>query len=220
MTAARRIVTNTVGWKLKKDGAEILLAEPRLWATLDYTTVSDPNVDGEMIFDARRDGTAHGMLVWFDATMAEGVGFSNAPGAAKPAKVYGRSFFPWPQPVELKEGDRIDARLEARLVGDDYVYRWETTIKSRGSEQVKACFNQSTFYGKSLSLNGLRKQGAAYVPELNPDGVMDHYILGQLGARTPLGEIAKQLAERFPHKFSRWQDALTRVGKLSGKYSR
>jgi protein arginine N-methyltransferase 1 len=219
MTAARRIVTNTIGWKIKKDGAEILLAEPRLWTTLDYATISDPNVAGEMGFDVTRDGTAHGMLVWFDATMAEGVGFSNAPGAAKPAKVYGRSFFPWPQPVELKEGDRIDARLEARLVGDNYVYRWETTIKSRDSERVKACFNQSTFYGESLSLNGLRKQGAAYVPELNPDGVMDHYILGRLGARTPLGEIAKQLAERFPNKFSRWQDALTHVGKLSRKYS-
>ncbi|HEY6402771.1 MAG TPA: 50S ribosomal protein L11 methyltransferase [Blastocatellia bacterium] len=219
MTAARRIVTNTAGWKLKKDDAEILLAEPRLWATLDYTTVSDPDVTGEMIFDVRRDGRAHGMLVWFDATMAEGVGFSNAPGAANPAKIYGRSFFPWPQPVELKEGDRIDARLEARLVGDNYIYRWETTVKSGNSRQVKASFNQSTFYGQSLSISGLRKQGAAYVPELNPDGVMDHYILGQLGARTPLGEIAKQLAERFPHKFSRWQDALTRVGKLSGKYS-
>jgi hypothetical protein len=119
----------------------------------------------------------------------------------------------------LKEGDRIGARLEARLVGENYVYRRGTTIKSRDSEQVKACFNQFTFYGESLSLNGLRKQGAAYVPELNPDGAMDHYILGQLGARTPLGEIAKQLAERFPHKFSRWQDALAHVGKLSRKYS-
>jgi type I protein arginine methyltransferase len=219
MTAARRIVANTIGWKIKKDGPEILLAEPRLWATLDYTIVSDPNVAGEMIFDVSRDGTAHGMLVWFDATMAEGVGFSNAPGAAKPAKVYGRSFFPWPQPVELKVGDQIDARLEARLVGDDYFYRWETTIKSRDSEQVKASFKQSTFYGESLSLNGLRKRSAAYVPELNVDGVMDHYILSQLGARTRLGEIAIQLAERFPDKFSRWQDALTRVGKLASKYS-
>jgi protein arginine N-methyltransferase 1 len=219
MTAARRIVTNTTGWKLKEKGAEILLADPRLWATLDYATVSDPNVAGEMGFDVARDGTGHGALVWFDAIMAEGVGFSNAPGVENPAKVYGRSFFPWPQPVELNEGDRIDMRLEARLVGDDYVYRWETTVRSRNSEQVKASFKQSTFYGESLSLNGLRKRSAAYVPELNADGVMDHYILNRLGARTPLGEIAIQLAERFPDKFSRRQDALTRVGKLASKYS-
>src|SRR5215471_13000522 len=166
MSAARRIVTNTAGWGLKKDSAEILLAEPRLWATLDYTTISDPNVAGEMSFDVARDGTAHGMLAWFNAMVADGIGFSNAPGADNHAKVYGRSFFPWPQPVELKEGDRINARLEARLVGDQYVYRWETTVRSRNSEQVKASFKQSTFYGESPSLNDLRKQGASYVPEL------------------------------------------------------
>lgn len=219
MTAARRIVTNTIGWKIRKDSAEILLAEPRLWATLDYTTISNPNVAGEMSFEVSRDGTAHGTLVWFDATMAEGVGFSNAPGVDNHAKVYGRGFFPWPQPVELKGGDQVNVRLEARLVADNYVYRWETTIKSRNSEQVKAGFNQSTFYGELLSMDGLRKQNDAYVPELNPDGIMDHYILSQLGDRRPLGEIAKQLAQRFPDKFSRWQDALTRVGKLAGKYS-
>jgi type I protein arginine methyltransferase len=219
MTAASRIVTSTTGWRLKKDGAEILLAEPRLWATLDYASVSDPNVAGEMSFDVMRDGTAHGMLAWFNATVADGIGFSNAPGADNPAKVYGRSFFPWPRPVELNEGDRIDARLEARLVGAHYVYRWETTVRSRNSAQVKASFKQSTFHGESLSLNGLRKRSAAYVPELNADGVMDHYILSQLGARTPLGEIAKRLAERFPDKFSRWRDALTRVGKLASRYS-
>jgi len=221
MTAARRIVTNTTGWKVKEDGSEILLAKPLLWATLDYAVISDPNVAGEMSFDVIRDGTAHGTLVWFDATMAEGVGFSNAPGAENPAKVYGRSFFPWSRPVELKEGDQVNVRLEARLVGGDYVYRWETTIRSSSEpRQIKARFNQSTFYGEPLSLSGLRKKSDAYVPELNLDGVMDQYILSQMGAGTPLGEIAKRLAERFPDKFTRWQDALTRVGELARKYSK
>src|SRR5215813_2945484 len=85
MTAARRVVTNTTGWKVRKDDSEILVAKPRLWTTLDYSSISDPNVDGEMSFDVTRDGKAHGMLIWFDATMADGVGFSNAPGAENPA---------------------------------------------------------------------------------------------------------------------------------------
>lgn len=221
MTAARRIVTNTTGWGVKKVTPGILLADPRLWATLDYSTISDPNVIGEMSFTVTRDGTAHGMLIWFDATMAEGVRFSNAPGAENPAKVYGRSFFPWSHPVELKEGDQVNARIEARLISDDYVYRWETTIRSkREPQQVKAHFNQSTFYGEPLSLSRLRKQSDAYIPELNPEGLMDHYILSQMTNQTPLGEIAKQLAERFPDKFARWQDALTRVGELARKYSK
>src|SRR5215470_5091059 len=219
MTAARRIVTNSTGWRIKNVLPEIMLAEPRLWATLDYSTVSDPNVAGEMSFNVIRDGTAHGMLVWFDATVAEGLCFSNAPGVENPAKVYGKSFFPWSSPVELNDGDQVNVRLEARLVGDDYIYRWDTTIRSSAEPQrIKAHFNQSTFYGETLSLSGLRKQSDAYIPELNPEGLMDHYILGQMSARTPLGEIAKQLAERFPDKFTRWQDALTRVGELVMKY--
>jgi protein arginine N-methyltransferase 1 len=160
------------------------------------------------------------MLIWFDATMAEGVGFSNEPGAENPSQVYGRSFFPWTQPVPLKEGDRLDLRLEARLVGADYVYRWETTVGSAAEpRQIKAHFNQSTFYGQPLSLTGLRKQSDAYIPELNPEGRIDHYILSHMTGQTPLGVIAKQLAERFPEKFTRWQDALTRVGELARKYS-
>jgi protein arginine N-methyltransferase 1 len=221
MAAARRIVTNTIGWKIRKDSAEILLTKPRLWATLDYTTISDPNVAGEMSFDVNRPGTAHGMLIWFDATTAEGVGFSNAPGVVNPAKVYGRSFFPWPHPVELKQADWVNVRLEARLVANDYNYRWETTIGSSAESQpIKAHFNQSTFYGETLSFGGLRKRRDSYIPELNPEGLVDHYILSRMSARAPLGEISKQLAERFPDKFARWQDALTRVGELARKYSK
>jgi len=221
MTAARRIVTNTAGWKIENVTPEILLAAPQLLVTLDYTTIHDPNVAGALNFTVNRDGTAHGLLIWFDAMMAEGVGFSNAPDSKNPAKVYGRSFFPWTRPVELKEGDQVNVRLEAKLVGDDYIYRWETTIKApKNPQQIKAHFNQSTFYGEPLSLSSLRKQSDAYIPELNPEGLIDHYILSQMTSQAPLGEIAKQLAERFPDKFARWQDALTRVGELARKYSK
>jgi predicted RNA methylase len=220
MTAARRIVTNTTGWRIKQATPEILLAEPQLWATLDYSTVSDPNVAGQTTFTAMRDGIAHGLLVWFDATLAKGIGFSNAPGVENPTKVYGNSFFPWSSPVELGAGDQINVRLEARLVGADYVYLWETTIISAAEpHQIKTHFKQSTFYGAPLSLSSLHKQSDAFIPELNSEGLMDHYILSQMSSRTPLGAIAKQLAERFPDKFTRWQDALTRVGELAGKYS-
>ncbi|MCG3160725.1 MAG: Ribosomal protein L11 methyltransferase [Acidobacteria bacterium] len=221
MMAAERIVTNTTGWSIKDVTPEILFAGPQLWATLDYSTISDPNAFGEMSFTVTRDGMAHGLLIWFDATLAEGLRFSNAPGVENPTKVYGRSFFPWSHPVELQEGDQVNVRLEARLVSDDYIYRWETTIKSKQEPQrIKAHFNQSTFYGAPLSLASLRKQSDAYIPELNPEGLIDHYILSQMTSQTPLGEIAEQLIERFPGKFARRQDALTRVGELAVKYSK
>jgi protein arginine N-methyltransferase 1 len=221
MTAARRIVTNTAGWRLKNVSSNILFAEPQLWARLDYRTLDDPDVCGKSNFTVYHDGVAHGLLVWFDATLIDGVGFSNAPGAESAAKVYGRSFFPFSSPIELNAGDQVNVRFEARLVSDDYIYRWETTVtSSREPQRTKAQFNQSTFFGQALSPDSLRKQSNAYTPELNLDGQIDHYILSQMTNQTPLGEIAKPLAERFPDKFARWQDALTRVGELARKYSK
>lgn len=54
---------------------------------------------------AIRAGTAHGICVWFDTTLVEGVQFSNPPSA--PALVYGHAFFPGPEPVALEDGDTI-----------------------------------------------------------------------------------------------------------------
>ena len=35
-----------------------------------------------------------------------------------------------------------------------------------------------------------------------------------------LDDIARRVLDRFPTRFAKWQDALTRVGELSEKYSR
>ena len=87
--------------------------------------------------------------MWFDSELAEGIGFSNHPAA--PEMIYGIGFFPFSQPVEVLEGERITLRLAADLVNDGYVWRWDTEVLG------KASFKQSTFYGVPLSTNQLRK---------------------------------------------------------------
>jgi hypothetical protein len=84
---------------------------------------------------------------------------------------------------------------------------------------VKADFRQSTFYGVPLSPAQLRKQAHDHIPSLNEDGRIDQFILAQMDAQTSLDEIAHQLLAHFPSRFARWQDALTRAGDLSKKYS-
>jgi hypothetical protein len=68
--------------------------------------------------------------------------------------IYGQGFFPFSQPVAVSEGDRIDLRLAANFVQDNYVWRWDTEF--RDQERVKASFKQSTFYGAPLSTAQLR----------------------------------------------------------------
>ena len=83
-----------------------------------------------------------------------------------------------------------------------------------------ARFRQSDFFAAPLSLARLRKHAADHMPDLDDEGRIDHLVLGLMQERKSLGDIARDLVARFPHRFARWQDALTRVGELSSRYSR
>jgi protein arginine N-methyltransferase 1 len=196
-----------------------LLAAPRPWASLDYTTLEGANVRGEATWTAERAGTGHGLLLWFDAALVEGVGYSNAPG--QPEVIYGQGFFPWVHPVPLAAGDLIEVTLLANLTGSDYVWLWASLVRADGpGGLVKADFHQSTFFGASLDAGQLRKRAAEHRADLNEDGRIDRFILEHMDAATPAGDIAHKVRERFGRHFPTWQDALTRVGDVAERYSR
>jgi protein arginine N-methyltransferase 1 len=147
LAAGRRLVMNT--WRKSRIKPEQLLTEPVCWNTLDYYEVNSPDVEAEISWNAARKGTAHGVAVWFDSELADGIRFSNHPAA--PETIYGIGFFPFSQPVELLEGELITLRLAADLVNEGYVWRWDTEVPG------KASFKQSTFFGVPLSTSRLRK---------------------------------------------------------------
>jgi hypothetical protein len=65
----------------------------------------------------------------------------------------------------------------------------------------------------------LRKLADTHVPALTKDGEVDRFILERMNGERSLGEIARQVVDRFPEWFNSWRGALTRVGELSRKYS-
>lgn len=217
MSAARQIVVNnwSKGWVAPAQ----LLTTPQTWGTLDYSTIESPDISAELSWTVARSGTGYGVSIWFDAMLAEGVSFSTAPGM--PELVYGNAFLPWLKPVFLEVGDTISLNLQANLVGNDYVWRWNSWVFHQGdSSQVKANFQQSTFFATPLSPLQLRKSSSAYLPSLNEDGEIDRLILKLMGEGIMLGDIASQVQEKFPTCFANWQDALTRVGNLAQRYSK
>jgi len=216
MRAGHRIVVNS--WRRARVEPDQLLCEPQRWATLDYTSITDPNVSNTLTWTADRCGTGHGLGVWFDTELIDAIGFSNAPG--QPELIYGMAFFPWQDAVAIEPGDQITVVLEANLVGDDYIWRWNTQVLGRGSESpLKADFKQSTFFGAPLSPESLRKRADRYVPALNENGEIDRLILDLMADGLSLGDIAAQVSQRFVHRFDTWNAALTRVSDLSEKYS-
>jgi protein arginine N-methyltransferase 1 len=120
----------------------------------------------------------------------------------------------------LAVGDTVNVYLEANLVGDDYLWRWNTRVLDQGQpDQVKADFRQSSFFSVPLSPLKLRKKASNYVPKLNEDGKIDRTILDLLNSDVSLGEIASRLLTQFPSRFPKWENALAHVGELSEKYS-
>jgi SAM-dependent methyltransferase len=216
LSAALRVVTNT--WRKARIKPDELLAQPVCWATLDYYEVESPDIRAEISWLAARPGTAHGFSVWFDSELADGIGFSNRPGA--PELIYGSALFPFSEAVDVAAGDRIDVSIRADLIGEDYVWRWNTIIFARGeSTHPKATFRQSTFFGVPLSPEQLRKQAAGYVPRLNQRGQTRSHILQLMNGENSLEDIALRLVERFPKRYADWKEALNDVSAVAREFS-
>ena len=217
LTAARQLVVNSTQ-KARVSPAQ-LLTEHRLWATLDYGSVEDPDVLGNLEWRVERAGTGHGILVWFDAELVEGVEFSNAPSA--PETIYGSLFLPWTQPVPLALGQAVGISLEAKLVENDYVWRWTTRIEPlRGSGAPILHFEQSQLTGEVLSVVQLHRIAADHVPHLSEEGRLCRRTLELMDGKVSLEEIANRLATEFPQRFPSLQQALSYAGGLSQEYSR
>jgi len=208
-SAARRSAVNT--WSRARIGAGQLLAPGERWARLDYRTLRDADVSGAMEWRAARAGTAHGVALWFDAELAEGIGFASGPEG--PETIYGTAFLPWPRPVPLAEGDAVRVELQARLTGTDYVWAWNTEVRRADGSATQ--FRQSTLLSQPFSREMLRRRAHHHRPVLGEEGRIDHAVLGMMDGRTSLEEIARELRRAFPERFPTWEQALSRAGRLS-----
>jgi type I protein arginine methyltransferase len=193
-----------------------LLTGTEDWGVLDYTTGAAADVSAEVNFCAEREGTGHGVCVWFETKLFEGIGYSAGPGTST---VHGQRFLPWLEPVALKEGEGIQVAIKANLVGRDYVWQWETKIPA-SSRRGQIHFRQSTFQGANYSLQDIRRTAADYVPVLSEASKADLWMMERMNGSASLQEIAKSTAERFPRVFPSWQEAFRRVADLSSEFSR
>lgn len=217
LSPALRIIVNGV-YRFVPTPTE-LLSHPVLWATLNYSRIEDPDVEGELTWAVQRDGTGHGIVIWFDADLAPGVEFSNGPGT--PVTIYGSLFLPWERPVSLTAGQTVSVDLRAKLMENDYFWRWQTRIETADRPgEIAAQFDQSQLKGTVLSPLRLRKSASDYVPQLSQDGVARRRALELMDGKASLEEISRRLTEEFPGQFTRWSQALNFVGSISKDNSR
>jgi protein arginine N-methyltransferase 1 len=185
---------------------------------LDYERIESPDFEGAVANRTTRDGVASGLVAWFSTKLHGNIGFSNAPG--NPKAIYGMMYFPLSSPIEVCAGDSVQMKLRATLTALDYIWQWDTRITSgENPATVKAALQQSSFFAQPISTARLRKNADRYIPALNLQGEIDGLVLDGIRQRLSVGEIARQIADRYPQKFTTWQSALAHVGKLTERYS-
>jgi type I protein arginine methyltransferase len=215
LSYARQYVTNT--WRKLRVNSEQLLPPPVQWCVVDYSRLESPDMVGEISWTIAKASTAHGLAIWFDSELINGIGFSNHP--ANNELIYGNAFFPFTKPIHFAAGDNVRVKLRARLIGEDYVWTWDTRVFSQGeTTKTKEEFQQSTFFGVPLSIKQLHKRSADFVPTLNDDGETTAKVLGLMNGRTSLQEIADCLARTFPKRYPSSELAFAKAAELSLKY--
>jgi type I protein arginine methyltransferase len=213
LTASLRAALND--WEKTRFAPEQLLAQPQVLATLDYRTLTSSSVDATLSWTVERESSGHGLAVWFDARLLDGIGFSTAPHA--PLTIYSQGYFPWLRPVALRPGDRVSARMTAHLVSNEYVWGWETRVEGRDGSMEH--FKQSTMLARMLSPELLRLHAHDHRPVLADEGRVARLVLERMDGSVTVGEIATELQLRFPGRFAGWKEALSYVGELSEAYS-
>jgi type I protein arginine methyltransferase len=197
--------------------SEQLFTEPKNWHTLDYMAGAAPRAASSLSLRATRTGTAHGLCLWFETQLLGDIGYSSGPGGS--ATIYGQAFLPWLAPVTVAEGQKIQVELRADLVGQDYVWSWDTKLFA-DNEAPTNHFQQCTFQGASFSARFLRCRAADFVPELSGEGQADCWLLQAMDGNSTMQQIADSAAERFPQRFPAACDAFLRAAELAEKLSR
>jgi protein arginine N-methyltransferase 1 len=197
-----------------------LLMEPQILTVLDYASIENSAITPSRITQkATRGGTAHGLLLWFDGELAEGIRVFNGPGAEKVAKVYGCGFFPLLEPVSIDQGDTINLIVGANLDDDHYEWRWHTRIQAGDNPQaIKANFEQSTDLDNTMENALLHERILNSRPSLSVAGEIDHFILGEMDGSHTVDQIARGVQAKYPQRFKTDREAHLYVNGLSQEY--
>jgi protein arginine N-methyltransferase 1 len=194
-----------------------LRSAPSVLAVIDYRSITEPNLDVPVRLEATSSGPVHGLLVWFDAEIAEGLGYSNAPG--QPELVYGQLFLPLAGSPRMAEGERIEARVRANLIDDEYYWTWDWQIHDAAGQPRGTPMRQSTFLSQLHAPKALANASNQHVPQLGAQLLLDRDCLALVGEGRTLDAIATILQQRHPKHLPTYKAALDHAAKCLGRYS-
>src|SRR5262249_9176457 len=113
-------------------------------------------------------------------------------------------------------GDHANLRLSAQLIGQDYVWRWQTTV--RRGHSILAEWDQSNFLAEPRGMDRLRRSTRTARPKLNDAAKVLPFVLRHLDGHTPLEAIANRIQRAFPNHFPSSSEAFERVSVIAADH--
>lgn len=190
---------------------EAVAATPRVVADLDYCTVEHADLLVRLRFDDPDGREVHGLVLWFDSHLGDDIELPSGPG--DPRVAYGQLLLPFTTPVHgVDLGAGLQVVVRATPVEAGYVWSWAVTA---GEVRTR----QSTFNQGLLTAADVHRRRESHVPKLTNRAAVDAAIITGLDGATSLGEVARDVARRFPQRYPRWEDALGDVADVAARYS-
>ena len=199
------------GWFRARVTGQQLLSESSPLVTLDYERTAPPlHVSWNAC--ATRDGTAHGILLWFDTDLTASISLSNAPDA--PPALYGQAFFPFRPAITLHRGESLRLELRAVRSGDDYAWSWSARAEDGRSAR------HTTLLALPLDPAALVLRAERSAPRRSSEGEVLRTLLDAADGRATFGDLARLLHERFAARFPTMQSALDYVTSVDDLWAR
>jgi protein arginine N-methyltransferase 1 len=215
IASALRFVQNE--WHQHRAQPDDLRTRPIELATIDYARTTG-RVAGSARWTIEQSCRVHGVLVWFDAELGDGVTLSNSPGSA--ATVHGQALFPWPEATDLGAGDAVSVDLRADPVSTDHVWSWNTRVTDRFGRERMTC-RQNDFAARPLNRATLQRRDVhAQRRGLSHAGQAAAHTLKCMDSGCTLNDVADDLCASFPMLFDTVADALDFAARFSDAYGR
>lgn len=214
---ARDYVSNVAFTTRKKP--EFELTELMSLGEIDYRDVTTPDFEAGAETVILRNGMMHGLSLWFETELAQGIGYSTARREDDDC-IYGALFLPWPEPLMLEKGCLLSIEVRANFSGGSYLWDWSAVVRDRSGQQTIHELSQSSVLGIPVSLDSLKKRAGESVPGLSVEGRTLAAALREMEQDRTVEAIGQALFRQFPQQFPKLDVALLKAADIAQKFGK
>jgi len=195
--------------------AESLLADGQTAYSYEaLTSANSDSFDATLTFTPQRRGTLHGFGGWFSTVLSEGIELNNRPPGMLS---WDNLFFPLAAAIEVNPEMSIELRFRGRCDSEvQEFWMWNTTI--RKGEETVARHRQSSFAGRIVTAETLRRANDTWTPTPNLNGRIAQVVLECMRQNMSVREIADQISSQFPEQFRSSDEAIAQARKIAEQF--